>query len=221
MISHKHRFIFVHIAKTGGCSIESVFGVGPVFANPEQPEDARHMKLGKYKRLFPEVFGDYFKFAFVRNPWDRVVSRYHKQRVGRAQELKILDDDMPARALADDRKQNKKLARLEPKRARIAQNAYLKSFGDWLASGQKPSVGNQLYEDSVDMEPYFDFVGRFETLAGDFQTVCQRIGLEAQLPHVNRSAHAHYVTYYDDRSRALVAELCAHDIERFGYRFGD
>ena len=42
-------------------------------------------------------------------------------------------------------------------------------------------------------------------------------GLE--LPHHNRSQHAHYSSYYDDETRDLVAQHWARDIETFGYRF--
>jgi len=69
--------------------------------------------------------------------------------------------------------------------------------------------------------PHFDFIGRYERLHQDFQTVCDRIGIEGSLPHVNGSRHEHYTEYYDDKSRAFVAERCLRDIERFGYRFGD
>ena len=35
------------------------------------------------KEYTENQFADYFKFAFVRNPWDLVVSRYHWNRKGR------------------------------------------------------------------------------------------------------------------------------------------
>ena len=93
-----------------------------------------------------------------------------------------------------------------------------------------------------------DFVGRYESLQADFEIVCQRIGIPpGPLPHENRSmdapriqslkdvkkrirhwlwtlrptnVHPNYTDYYDDDSRAFVAERYRKDIELFGYVFG-
>ena len=39
------------------------------------------------------------------------------------------------------------------------------------------------------------------------------------LPHLNQSVHRDYRSYYNERTRALVAENFQPDIERFGYSF--
>ena len=64
-----------------------------------------------------------------------------------------------------------------------------------------------------------DFVGRFENVERDAHRVFERIGIRASLPHRNRSFHDDYRTYYSDRSRRLVSEHFAEDIEMFGYSF--
>lgn len=238
MISHRHRCIFVHIPKTAGCSIEAVFGIGDKFVNPEQPGDERHRRLGEYRRLFPGEFGGYFKFTIVRNPWDMLVSRYSSRREKRLRSIAFLDDRIAqADAITDIQARKITIAKLENKRAVVASSPDLLSFEEWMAhhadkwSGKtrKPekqalhppgTPRGQLLEYGVDMEPHFDFVGRFERLNEDFQVVCERLGIQAQLPHVNASKHRHYTTYYDDYRRDLVAHHFKHDIERFGYRFG-
>jgi hypothetical protein len=214
VISHKHKFIFVHVKSTAGSSVEALFGIGPVFANPEQPDDKRHRKLGEYKQLFPQAFDEYFKFVFVRNPWDRMVSRYF--RIRGARRLAALDEAIVAAGLiADPRERNRTLAKLERKRARKS-NKY-GPFSEWITALRNKRK-NQLPEGA---ERYFDFVGRFETLHKDFETIGKRIGLRKSLPHVNRSKHAHYTDYYDEETKAIVANMCAYDIALFGYRFGD
>jgi hypothetical protein len=88
-----------------------------------------------------------------------------------------------------------------------------------------------------------DFVGRFESLQADFDTVCERLGIDnPELPHRNpsnkrsrnlkrrfrnvlfRNGEQHtsrYTDFYDDETRAAVNHLYQRDIETFGYRFGE
>lgn len=99
MISHHHKCIFVHIPKTGGTSVEDAFrddlGIplekqGLLFlgANPDRRKGPRRLSHFSASELLSsgyiskEQFDSYFKFSFVRDPWDRVVSTYKYLRVG-------------------------------------------------------------------------------------------------------------------------------------------
>jgi hypothetical protein len=64
-----------------------------------------------------------------------------------------------------------------------------------------------------------DFVGRFEHIEEDFQTICSKVGIAAKLPHINKSKRTCYRDYYDAEIRDLTARLYSEDIERFGYTF--
>ena len=93
MVVHKYKTIFIHIPKTAGQSIESYFlnllGLdwdtrAPLLLMPNKnkklgPPYLAHLKADEYVEkhyVSKEIFDDYFKFAFVRNPWSRTVSFY-------------------------------------------------------------------------------------------------------------------------------------------------
>ena len=67
LVSHEHKFIFIHVPKTGGSAIRAVF--------PGEPPGNRsiHRRLTTLRGLH----ADYFSWGFVRNPWDRMCSLYH------------------------------------------------------------------------------------------------------------------------------------------------
>ncbi|NIU87939.1 MAG: sulfotransferase family 2 domain-containing protein, partial [Nitrosopumilaceae archaeon] len=62
-------------------------------------------------------------------------------------------------------------------------------------------------------------VGRFENLNEDFDHVSRQIGIETKLPHVNKSSHSYYKSYYNTKTRDMIAEGFREDIELFGYDF--
>ncbi len=66
-----------------------------------------------------------------------------------------------------------------------------------------------------------DFIGHYERLQPDYDTVCERIGVaRRELPHRRKAANRRdYRTYYTDRTADLIAEYFRDDIERFGYSF--
>lgn len=84
IISHKYKFIFLEYPKTGTLSMSTILRkhhseINWVrFKNHKKKEGRiRHNGLNQALIAHPEC-SNYFKFAFVRNPWDRAVSlKYH------------------------------------------------------------------------------------------------------------------------------------------------
>lgn len=73
MISHRHELIFVHIARTGGSTIEHLFdGADWWNVNPNE----KHIPAEVGKKLYYPYWHKYYKFSIVRNPFDRIRSAF-------------------------------------------------------------------------------------------------------------------------------------------------
>ena len=139
-----------------------------------------------------------FKFSFVRNPWDRLLSLWiYHQKIKRNQAHKLSFKEYAG------------LATQEDARIGLYNNRHF---------SQADLMYNHLYDD--ENKPLVNFVGRFENLQEDFNLVCDKIGIPRhELPHSNKTQHKHYAEYYDDKTRSIVGEKYAKDIEHFGYKF--
>ena len=203
MIIHARRLIFVHIQKTGGNAISTALG-----QNPDCPE--KHFFARDLRELYcTDVWNAYFKFAFVRNPWDRLVSWWSMIDAHRA-------------AFAGGKLLNK-FQRFILERATTFEE-FLENCDDEIVDtdGRKWIYRNQLdYLTDSSGRQMVDFVGRFETLQQDFDTIARKTnGGPVPLPHVNRSQHPHYSDYFTPALAEKVARRFERDINAFGYVFG-
>lgn len=203
MINYTLRCIYIHIPKTAGNSINRVFGLS--WEN--------HKDLQRYTaELSPAIIAGYYKFAIVRNPWDRLLSDYNYQRKKsrpRDSKLFLYRDTGEQRNFRDW--------------VRAAfDNPYRYQPAQW---GGEVSPGVHRWSPQIDwitIDGYrrLDFVARLEHLAEEFPVICRALGIPpVRLPRRNRRLHAHYSWYYDDATRELVADYYARDIAAFGYRF--
>lgn len=203
MISHPYRCLSVHIPKTGGNSINRVFGIGW--------QD--HKDLARYREeLGEERFRAYCKFAVVRNPWDRLLSDYNYQvRKSRPGSARLLVHDAAGR----------RRGFAEWARQALAAGAACRPR-DW---GADVSAGIHRFSPqvdwlSVDGRLGVDHVAHLETIDADLAPVFRRLGLPTgRLPRRNRRFHLHYAWYYDAPTRDLVARYYASDVAAFGYQF--
>jgi hypothetical protein len=195
IISPKYKFVFIAPEKTGCTSVynslENIDDTKKIVGEivPKDHNNylySKHTSCSEFTNNHSE-FSDYFKFAFVRNPWDRVVSWYMFS--------KSLENPDQSRDLTS-----------------IGFKEYIKKFGNIWSNEQ---------QDQYKFVGCCDFIGRFENLQEDFNSVCDKIGIpRQQLPYRNKTKHKHYTEYYDDETREIVAKRFAKDIEYFGYEFG-
>ena len=99
-----------------------------------------------------------------------------------------------------------------------------KTFKDFALNIDEIGLANQQHfrPQTFWVDRKLDFVGKFENLQEDFNTICDKIGMSRhELPHKNNTKHKHYTKYYDDETRQIVAKRYAKDIKYFGYKFGE
>lgn len=225
LISAEARAVFVHVQKTGGVTVERHLRT--------QLPDAevlreRHAPLTKALQRRPEV-ADFYVFGFVRNPWARLVSWWsmvdHWHRNGAGAPIVARQQAREAAGVVADDAAQDPMRGLTHQRNRFWKAvAGYGSFERFVLEG--PAEWPRLRTPQVAMLAApgreADFVGRTESLDTDFAAVCERLGVEPPPPgRRNSSGHGHYTDYYDDRTRQVVADLFAADVDRFGYRFGD
>jgi hypothetical protein len=189
-----HKCIFVHIPKTGGISIKkSLFGI----------RGGAHRRLRNYKILYNEKeFSNYFKFSFVRNPWDRVVSAYEFLKAGGINE-------------ADRRWTEEVLSQF---------NSFNDFIVGWLAEtegyGEIHFMPQYEFICLGGTKPQVDYIGRFEQINKDFTKICNKIGVQKELSDNNKSSrHSDYKKYYTKETEEVVEEVYSEDIRMFGYSF--
>ncbi|MGQ9658805.1 MAG: sulfotransferase family 2 domain-containing protein [Thermochromatium sp.] len=216
LLSPKYRFLFIHIAKTGGTSVRAALAglrwrdpwYYPMFlcsrlshlsGHRIATKLPRHAKVIAAKELLPkEYFDRLFKFAFVRNPWDLQVSSFHHIRRERPQYL--------------------------------GGHETFEDFLRWKLDPERPyqyhvdtSITLQTdYLIDLSGQIIVDFIGRYERLQADFSTVCERIGIRTPaLPHIRQAKDRQrdYRSYYTDATAELVARHFARDIQMLDYRF--
>ncbi|HWB13961.1 MAG TPA: sulfotransferase family 2 domain-containing protein [Pirellulales bacterium] len=184
------KCIFFHIPKTGGISVaRSLFGslgVGHI------TREAAEIVFGA------RSFRAYFKFCFVRNPWDRLVSCYHYLRAWSDGPYPFVEEWVRPFETFD----------LFVREALVG-GAWMHDQHLWPQHRFVCSNGKL----------HVDYVGRFETLGSDCDTVARRLGLDVRLAHMNKSQRRDYREYYNDETRDIVADVYREDIGAFGYDF--
>ena len=205
IISRKHKFIFVAVPKTGTHSVRRALRehMGPddleqvrlfvekTFPWPELAAVGHgHIGLAEVQPFLGDDFSSYFKFAFVRNPFDRFVSYCAFM----TREMGAFDRD-PKGVM-------RHLLFAAPPMRHI------------LFQPQHSFVTTR------DGELLSDKIGRVEEMQQSYDEICATIGIpSAGLEKANSSKHGDYRQYYDQQLIDGVAKLYGRDLELFDYDF--
>lgn len=192
----EHRCIFVHITKCAGISIsKSLFGnLG-----------GAHLRIPHYQLIFSQrEFETYFKFTFVRNPWDRLVSAFLFLKKGGANQQ-------------DKAWANENLVEFEDFHSFVTKWVNRRNINSW-----KHFVPQYKFLcEPRSHTPQVDFIGYFERIEEDFSYLKGKVGGKSDLQHLNKTGgrKRDYQEYYTQAAIQIVADVYEEDIRLFGYDF--
>ena len=216
IVLHKYKCIYVPIPKVACSSIMSACADILEIPFPETEWKPELFQTHKWDHLFDRqsvmmpksralAYRDYWKFAFVRDPWDRLVSCYAE---------KIRDDGDNEHFTAGI---SNILLPFEVFRSGMSFEEFAKAAAAISDDRADPHWRSQHTFVSSGGKLWVDFIGRFESIERDFQFVCERIGANCTLPHLLKSKHNNHQGYYSDSLRDLVGRRYRQDIEVFKY----
>lgn len=198
IIDHTYKYIYTAIPKTGSISIQFSLGHNDI---PEP--DLYHQSLLTTLDNNKE-FCNYFKFAFVRNPWDRLLSLYHDFTINRVcQYSALVVHEKPLLSEFEDF--NDMCIRLHD--SHWIDDIFFQSQYNLLSDGNKLLT---------------DYIGRFENLHEDFQKVCNMVdisNIELDRRNVSKVSNVDYRNYYSIEAKDAVDKLYRDDVESFNYEF--
>lgn len=191
-----NQAIFIHIPKAAGRSIQYSLRM-PI-------HNVAHLAAEAYLQADPEFFAAAYKFAIVRNPWDRLVSAYHFIRDSPSQYNEVVRNT-DLRNTPDFASFLGKL-RSPLFRNRIMARMHFLPQTHFLCD----SKGKMLV----------DRVGRLEEMPGTFDFLTEPLSKRFELETHNKGSHKDFREYYTANWQiALVGRMYAADCRTFGYGF--
>ena len=198
-ISHRYKFIYFEVPKTGTRSVLDLL---------TEPAELTRME----RRLGFLEYSHYRRFAFVRNPWGRLLSCYQNK----------IKKDKNFQATHFQNGVMKKFHKFNVFYAGMPFGEFVHAVGkipDEFADGHFASQYRRLI---LENEIVVDHLARFETFRDEIGSFLTTVGMDVSLevPHLNSSETGKpYQEYYDEETIRVVEERFKEDIRLFGYQF--
>jgi len=205
--------VYIDTAKAASSSIKATLathlGIGQPDGNPHemnfprpQPGDAHG------ERIYPGLY----TFAFVRNPWDRLVYCYRDKIRGEVRAFTAFAEPGVAHCFA----------RLDASYADMSLRDFVQAVAaipDQNADEHFRSQSDYLINASGAIA--VDFIGRYETLEQGFAAVARRNAFPAdnRPPRLQAARRRPYQAFYTRETRRIVEQRYARDLELFHYEF--
>lgn len=197
MISHDKKFLYVHINKCGGTSI--INALNPYFNDLS----CKHFTLKDYYDLLgKEKFKEYYKFAVVRNPFDKLASFYmyiKRKNSWLPKEMNKISNINTFEQFVYS------LPKLYEKRKLFG--IAIISQTDWLTVNNKISI---------------DHVIKFKNINDEFKTLIKKYKINTELSVLNKNPrkqlHEGYKKEYNKKMKDIVLDVYAKDFENFNFK---
>jgi len=223
ILSHKYKCIIINIPKTGGSSFNSLFyDLDPDARkssskiNGNEPPYG-HMTASEIRsRVGDKIYDEYFKFTFIRNPYDWFKS-YYLHRLSTSK----FDKTYPVRILLED--YNYQLP--PPIKGEITVDHFMRCYSMgkyWLnQTGIVSNTGNIEVGDFSQLgwiDDEVDYIGLFDDLNGGLEFIKNKLGLpkETYLHHKNKAHRSD--TYLNSDVMQLISTIFKDDIEFYNQR---
>ena len=206
IINNDKKYVFIHIPKTGGKTISYMLDdTEHTLANTRQVHN-------KFDMIENRITSQYFVFAFVRNPWDRLYSFYEFMRGYPKNKKNIFYE---THHIKDFFEYDFKTWLLHKQSwcgwYKEEKNDYLCIQREQQVNYLKNSVG------TINIS----YIARFEDIENEYKTICSKLNIPVQpMEHLNKSVRKkNYREAYDQEMIDFVYKYHSEDIKTFKYEF--
>ena len=199
LVLEQRHLLFLHIEKNAGTSITNWMDD---FASKNNDKTYLiHHRHIEWKKL-PSPYNTYWTFCVVRNPWSRLVSRYHYDVSTYLQKYLAGEGDYFLRVY----------------------NKLQKGFDYWIKNDvyTLPLIEHRMkWQNQCEIIEGCKNIHilRYENINEDFKLLQNKLKWDKPLPHANATVECDYKKYYNDELINIVADYYKQDIKEFGFTF--
>lgn len=214
IVLHEYQAIYFAIPKVGSSSWHRICAI---LLNVDIPpiaiqKDRRVENLPSIDKTELATYKNYFKFCFVRNPWDRLISCYWNK----------IKTDPNLNSIGITSGIATGFVRFGVFKAGMSFEEFVRAIVNIKDVDADPHFKSQYtFITEENGENLVDFIGKLESADEDFFYVLEKLGrTDISIPHFKKSSDKkYYEEYYTPKIRDMVAKRYLKDIQMFGYDF--
>ena len=190
VVSQEKKVLFFHIAKTGGSSIDFLLKKNGLNDNVLDNVNIDFEERKEYFRQIVDEWDQYYKFTFIRNKYDLLVSMYNYDK---RDSLENCSFEVFLRNHV------------------VGRSKWYPNYDYWI---------DQHFITTVDDKSIFNFIGNFSSYQEDLKKVCKDINIEYENVRKNLGTYdksKRYSDYYSPQLRSLVGEKFEKEMEYFNW----